>query len=577
MTSRGQSSSQDPSAAGVAAVADIIDRHRPASRRLRRLVAILTEQPHDLATLVRLTALPRQTVQSVLAAADHDLLSDGAAVAIQPARVPAYRERFGYDELMRTELTDPLAGRLATAAPVVAKIADLTARVPAARADLDHVPATPETVVRRALWLDSTYDLTAMTLLCVGDHDLTSLAVAQVSPDATVVVVDIDEPTLEFVDSQASALGLAVRCFAADMRFGLPQPAIGCADLVFTDPPYTPEGVGLFVARGLQGLANRDNGRVIAAYGYSERHPTLGLQVQAVVPRLGLAYEAVLPAFNRYDGGEAVGSASDLYVWRPTARTWRGLDRFLASTGINIYTRGVHALEKNEAAGGTLPPAVHRAATAGDLPIGAAVGDGWPDAGRGAGTARMGLGTLLSGGIQRGMARRGPFAVVADLSADPGPWLFRLLLAVNADRVVALVPSEHPDVRNEAAQRSLTGLVRPKYKVRFLRSQPDSTHTIVVADAVEPDQLDAAGRLAQRLLRRAHGKVGNVWQEGLISARREHGGDQLTKHDARAMVTARARRAHVLDAPLMALPRHEIAQVLADAAVSAEPAVSPER
>src|SRR5215467_7052490 len=152
MTPEGQPSSQDPPAAGVAAVADLIDRHRPASRRLRRLVAILTEQPHDLATLVRLTALPRQTVQSVLAAADHDLLCDGDAVAIQPARVPAYRERFGYDELMRTELTDPLARRLAAAAPVVAKISDLTARVPPARADLDLVPATPETVVRRALW-----------------------------------------------------------------------------------------------------------------------------------------------------------------------------------------------------------------------------------------------------------------------------------------------------------------------------------------------------------------------------------------------------------------------------------------
>jgi len=548
-------------------LADLIDAHRPATRRLRHLVALLTRQPRDLAALVRQSALPRQTVESVLAAMADDLLRDGAAVAIQPAKVPMYRERFGYDELIRTELADPLAQRLADAAPIVASIADLVASAPPARADLDHVPATPQTVVRRALWLDSTYDLAGAVLLCVGDHDLTSLAVAQASPGVTVVVVDLDERTLEFIDSRAAALGLDIQCLAADLRFGLPGPAVGCADLVFTDPPYTPEGVALFVGRGLQGLANRDNGRVIVAYGYSERHPTLGVQVQSVGPRLGLACEALLPAFNRYDGAQAVGSASDLYVWRPTARTWRGLDRFLSDIDANIYTRGAHALEKSDAADDAVPSAVRRAAAESGLPVKIIVGDGWRDVA--ASTARLRLGTLLSGGVPAGLAGPGPFAAVLDLAADPGPWLLRALLAANADRIVVLVRSEHPDVRSEAAQRSLAGLVRPKYELRFLRSQPDNWHTIVVADAVNPDVLDTAARLAQRMLRRAHGKVGNVWREGLIDARRERGGDPLTKRDARALVEARVRRARLLDAPLMALPRHEIARLLRDAAASA--------
>ena len=550
-------------------LADLIYRHRPVSRRLRRLVAILTLQPRDLAALVQQSALPRKTVESVLAAISDDLIRDGAALAIQPAKVPMYRERFGYDQLMRTELADPLAQRLADAAPIVESIADLIATAPPSCADLDHVPATPQTVVRRALWLDSTYDLAGAVLLCVGDHDLTSLAVAQASPGVTVVVVDLDERTLDFIGSRAAALGLDIQCLAGDLRFGLPGPAIGCADLIFTDPPYTPEGVALFIGRGLQGLANRDNGRVIVAYGYSERHPTLGVQVQSVGPRLGLACEALLPAFNRYDGAQAVGSASDLYVWRPTARTWRGLDRFLSDSDTNIYTRGAHALEKSRAADDAVPSAVRRAAAESGLPVKIIVGDGWRDVA--AGTARLRLGTLLSAGVPARMAGTGPFAAVLDLTADPGPWLLRALLAVNADRVVAMVRSEHPDVRSEAAQRSLAGLLRSKYELRFLRSQPDNWQTIVVADAVKPDVLDTAGRLAQRMLRRVHGKVGNVWREGLIDAQHERGGDPLTKRDALALVEVRVHDARILDAPLIALPRHEIARVLQDAAVSAEP------
>ncbi len=578
-------------APGAAALADLIARQRPATRRLRGLVARLTEEPRDLAALVRQSALPRATVEAVLAAIAGDLVHDGAAVAIMPEKVPGYRVQIGYAELRRTELADPLAERVAGAAPAVASLAELIAGAPPALSDLDHVPATPETVVRRALWLDSTYDLAGAVLLCLGDHDLTSLAVGQVSPDAAVVVVDVDEGTLEYIDSRAGELGLSVRCFAGDLRFGLPAPAVSCADLVFTDPPYTPDGVGLFAARGLQGLANRDNGRLIVAYGYSERHPTLGYQVQSVAHRLGLAYEAVLPAFNRYAGAQAVGSASDLYVWRPTTRAWRAADRFAAAVGTNIYTRGTHALEQGTASrpeqgtasrpeqgtapGGVVPPAVIRETAGAGFPIRILAGDGWRTVegaeGAGGSAARLRLETLLAGGIPPGLAGRDPFALAADLSGDPGPWLLRVLLAANADRVAVLVPADHPDARSQAAQRALADLLRPKYALRFLRGQPDDRHAIVVAETAGADALTSAGRLARRLLRRAHGKVGNVWREGLIEAQRERDGSQLTKREARAAIGQAARQPDVLDDPLMALPRHAIAQVLQDAAATAEP------
>ena len=343
------------SAEPISVLAELVARHRPDSRRLRYLIGLLTEEQLDLAALVERCALPRQTVQAVLSAAAGDLIRDAGQAAIRPGRVPAYRQRFGYDQLARTELADPLAGLLAAAASIVTVMAALAAGAPRARTDLDHVLATPETVVRRALWLDSTYDLAGAVLLFVGDHDLTSLAVGQVSPGTDLVVVDIDEATLEFIDDRASQLGIGVRCLAGDLRFGLPERAAGCADLVFTDPPYTPEGVELFAARGLQGLGNRDQGRLIVAYGFSDLHPGLGFAVQSAAHRLGLAYEAVLPRFNRYHGAQAVGSSSSLYAWRPTTRTWRVLDRPGTDAAAGIYTRGPQAVEKSRPRPGQYP------------------------------------------------------------------------------------------------------------------------------------------------------------------------------------------------------------------------------
>jgi AraC-like DNA-binding protein len=501
-------------AQSLTALTELVAARRPDSRRLRRLIALLTGEPLDLAALVQQSALSRRTVEEVLQAAAGDLVCHGAAMRIRPDAVAAYRERFGAEQVTRTEPADPLAGRLAAAAPVVVSMEKLIAAAPGPRADLDHVQATPETAVRRALWLDSTYDLAGSVVLCVGDHDLTSLAVGQVNRETTVVVVDLHEPTLEYIDEHASRLGLAVRCLFGDLRFGLPGPAIGCADLVFTDPPYTPAGVELFVARGLQGLGNHDNGRVIVAFGYSDRHPTLGLQAQAVAHRLSLTYEAVLPGFNRYDGAQAVGSSSDLYVWRPTPRTWRGLGRIGGDPGTGLYTRGPQALEKSPPADDVSLPAARLLAAEAGLPIRALVGGRWRDAGEGA--VRLRLPTLLAAGLPPSVMRGGRFAVLADLLEDPGPWLLRTLLAANADLVFALVRNNHPDLGSAAAQAGLASLVGAKYRLRFLRGQPDGRHAIVAAEAVDPQSLPRPARLAHWLLRRAHGKAGNVWRDGLI-------------------------------------------------------------
>jgi predicted methyltransferase len=546
------------------AVAALIDRYRPRSRRLRALVGLLAGDPRTLAALIQESGLPRQTVENLLSALGGDLTRSGGAFSIRAGRAAAYRERFGYGQLLRTELTDPLAARLAEAATVEKTMAGLIAAAPAARADLDHVPATAGTAVRRALWLDSSYDLAGAVLLFAGDHDLTSLAVGQVCPAAELVVVDLDEATLEFIDTQAHRLGFGVRCLAGDLRFGLPARAAGQADLVFTDPPYTPGGVELFATRGLQGLANRDNGSLIVAYGYSDLHPTLGLQVQAAAHRLSLAYEMVLPHFSRYTGAQAIGSASDLYVWRPTARTWRGLDR-LAAAAEGIYTRGAQAVEAPTPGRADIPAVAVTAAEADGHQISLTVGSPPPAHGQ---AARLRLATLLATGTP-GAAAAGASAVFADLSGDPGGWLLRALLASNAARAVVLVPNNHPDLASEAAQEALTALLAPKYRLRLLRSQPDAGHALVVADRVGLDAAGAAGKLRGHLLARAHGKVGNVWREGLIEAAKELTGSPLTKREARALVEARTSRPAVLDTRLIDLPRHQVAALLQEAAASA--------
>jgi N4-bis(aminopropyl)spermidine synthase len=525
--------------AAAEVVAEVVAGFGIAGRRVREAIALLTGGPRSLDDLIRECALPRRTVEALLRAAEPDLDRDGGGVVIRADRLDAYRKRFATADLLASRPADPVAARPDL---VAAARADIEA-APAAKAALDHVPATAETVVRRALWLAGTFDLAGARLLCVGDHDLTSLAVAGLVPDLAVTVVDLDERLLEFVEDRAATRGLDIRCLYADFRFGIPDSVAESADLVLTDPPYTPEGVQLFLGRGVQGLRDRTNGRLVMAYGFSPAHPALGMKVQHAIGELELVTEAILPAFNRYHGAQAVGSASDLYVCRPTARTRQVLERRLARAAPRIYTHGAQSLEGSA---NTLDPEVAAAVTdlAGEESA-VLVGPRWP---KPAGATTVELSRLLTTGLPA--TRRAPGFVAVDLVDDPGPWLLRTLLAVNAERVAVLVPNNHPDLANAAAQHALTDLLAAKYSLRLRRSTPTPAHAVVEATAVDPGQ----SPVVHHLLTRAHGRTGNVVREALV----RHAGNGLTKNEARAAVAEAVSRPAWLEARLIDLPRHAL-------------------
>jgi hypothetical protein len=544
------------------AVANVLTGAGINGRPIRLALAMLIEGPHTLDELVRACALPRRTVESLLRAADSDLTKAAGRYAISRDRLADYRARFGYAQLRESALGDPLAGRLASQRGLIAQLDADIRSAPAAKEALDHVGATAETVVRRALWLDASFELAGARLLCIGDHDLTSLAMGAIRSTLAVTVVDVDERLLEFIELRAARRGYDVQCRYADLRFGIPEAVAGSADLVLTDPPYTPGGVQLFVGRGLQGLADRINGRVVMAYGFSPLHPALGVKVQRAVQDLDLAVEAILPAFNRYHGAQAIGSASDMYVCRPTARTWQVLDKRLGQASVNIYTHGAQSLEGQ---GGELDEAVARAVIG--FASGSAdgehvllAGDGWP----GPAVRGQRLETLFGSGLPASATRRRPVHVAANLADDPGSWLLRALLAVNADRLALLVPNNHPDLTNEAAQRALIELVAPKYALRLRRTTPNSRYAIVDATSLPGDSP------RRWLLEHAHGKIGNVWREALIRIRAEHAEAPLTKNGARTLVSEAISRPGWLESRLIDLPRHAIRELLTDVDTSVD-------
>ncbi|MFE1169070.1 bis-aminopropyl spermidine synthase family protein [Nocardiopsis sp. NPDC058789] len=539
------------------AAEDFLRDYGPDAARPRRVLALLSDGRWWTANdLVRASGVAHAVVASLFGA-----LEGAGELEREPG---GDRRRLSspvpYSGAAGPTLADPVAHLLPAHSRAAEELARAVAEGPASDLDLDHVSATAETALRRALFLATRFDLRQRTLLCVGDHDLTSLALALVRPDARVLVVDLDERVLAHIDAVADRLGLPVRTHTADLRLGLPPSLREGADLVFTDPPYTPDGVDLFVRRGVEGLADPRRGRVLVAYGASETTPKLAAATQARMVRSGLLLEAVWPDFNRYLGAESIGAASDLYVLRPLART-------LPSPGgdsSRVYSQGVNA---KEARGGLdterATAVLERVAEL----TGSAPADDGADAGAGAASPAL-VGDWpreVAGGTRVRLSTwmDSPTAVGARAVINlTGGWersAPRVALASTADDTFVLVPSSSRWVRDEAGQKGFRALVEPGFRVRFLRGVGAADLTAIRCTRVPEPGAGADGLLAH-VQGRSHGTLTATLRAGLVetAARR---GLPINKRTARHAVAAVPD--WVAGHTLLDLPEHRFPGLLA--------------
>ena len=140
---------------------------------------------------------------------------------------------------------------------LVKRLSKYTEMRPPAAPELDQAHATPGTAIKRAKYMQRGGDLDGRRILFLGDDDLTSVAAGLVGNPREITVVDIDERILELIEKASTIEKSNIECIQHDLRYPLREELLGRFDVFYTDPPYTAEGVKLFLSRGLQALRSR--------------------------------------------------------------------------------------------------------------------------------------------------------------------------------------------------------------------------------------------------------------------------------------------------------------------------------
>lgn len=198
---------------------------------------------------------------------------------------------------------------------------------------LDQFYATRATTFRRAKKLAQMGDIYQRHLAFLGDDDFTSIAVALTRQAASITLFEIDDRLTEIIEKFSTENNLNIQVVKHDLKKAFDPKYLHRFDTVFTDPPYTPDGITLFLNRAVDLLNPKLTSRLYLCYGNSDRARERELVIQKIISDFGFLLHSKYFHFNFYQSAQSIGSRSSLYLldWTPQLK-----NRHLSSA--KIYT-----------------------------------------------------------------------------------------------------------------------------------------------------------------------------------------------------------------------------------------------
>ncbi|MFW9896568.1 MAG: adenosylmethionine decarboxylase [Candidatus Thorarchaeota archaeon] len=187
---------------------------------------------------------------------------------------------------------------------------------------LDQSHADFSTVIKKTLYLLKKGDIEGRQIIFLGDDDFISLAIALTKLAKKITVLDIDNRVLDFLSKSAEELSITnFNVISHDLRESCPDDIVNKYDVVVMDPPYTNEGLRLFLKRASQVLKSKIhiNGKDYSIIGkkcflsFGNKPPEQMQKIQFSILDHGFIINEMVPDFNHYKGASIIGKFSHLF------------------------------------------------------------------------------------------------------------------------------------------------------------------------------------------------------------------------------------------------------------------------
>lgn len=193
---------------------------------------------------------------------------------------------------------------------------------------IDQTHCTYMTSLKRSLLALKNNTLINKKILCVGDDDLVSVSLGLLlkklygdgyKSKSEIHVIDIDERYLDYINRISHKYDLPITCHKMDLRKSMDKELINKFDCFYTDPPYTMNGLHLFLSRGISAL-KKIKGLPIF-FSFAHKSYDYSFEMMKKFNEMGLSVYRIMPKFNAYEGASIIGNIGQLIILKTTSYT----------------------------------------------------------------------------------------------------------------------------------------------------------------------------------------------------------------------------------------------------------------
>ena len=197
---------------------------------------------------------------------------------------------------------------------------------PSADVTIDQAKCTLESAIKRVQYMLKKEKLLHRNILCLGDDDCMSIIIATFNayiftnqPQKNIHVLDKDIRILNYIKQSPPYIQKQIHVDVCDFRDTLENRFQRTMDIVIMDPPYTINGITLFLSRAILCLKHEENLSCYISFFKMDYQFLYTIQKLWVENHI-LLLDMII-GFNQYEGGSILGSQSDFYHLITTNKT----------------------------------------------------------------------------------------------------------------------------------------------------------------------------------------------------------------------------------------------------------------
>ena len=267
----------------------------------------LANSPKSVEQIIKKTGLPSATVSALLKSLGNNIKENNQKYTLNNIKIPKEKD------LNLVTLNKTLIS--------IRKKYKLTPK-----RSLDQFFATTKTTFKKAQILKKLKLHKYTNIALLGDDDFVSIALALMYNTIKITVFEVDTDLINTINKIAADYNLNITTVEYQAKHKIHPNFVNSFDIALTDPPYTVNGVELFLDRCLSLI--KPYGSVLINYGNSVKTPEKYLSIQDIFYKYNLFIKNVFYNFNTYNGAYSIGSKSSLYHLVPTINTVAGNANF---------------------------------------------------------------------------------------------------------------------------------------------------------------------------------------------------------------------------------------------------------